>query len=102
MQFEPVTSDIFFDVNAGESFFRIFSSKYSRDLVGSKYNLTKVTFNSWTDSHQISAAPNSQQYLILLVPFWKMMSFETKWIAFVGAKMLSASFVFSLKGNVVC
>ena len=35
---------------------------------------------------QISAAPNSHKYLILLVPFWKMMSFATKWIAFFGAK----------------
>ena len=36
-----------------------------------------VTFNSCTDTSQISAAPNSRRYLILLVPFWKMMSFET-------------------------
>ena len=67
-------------------FFRIFSLKYSRNLLGSKYNLTMVTFNSWTDTLQISAAPNFYHYLILLVPFWKIMSFETKWIAFFGAK----------------
>ena len=36
-----------------------------------------VTFKSCTDTRQISAA-NSRRYLILLVPVWKMMSFETK------------------------
>ena len=41
-----------------------------------------ITFNLWTDTGQISAAPNSHQYLILLVLFWKMTSFATKWIAF--------------------
>ena len=46
-----------------------------------------VTSNSWSDTRQISAAPNSHQYLILLVPFRKMVSFETKWIAFFGAKL---------------
>ena len=45
-----------------------------------------VTFNLWTDTRQISAAPNSHQYLILLVPFWKMTSFATKRIPFFGAK----------------
>ena len=35
-----------------------------------------VTFNSCTETRQILAAPNSRGYLILLVPFWKMMSFE--------------------------
>ena len=45
-----------------------------------------VTFNLWTDTRQISAAPNSHQYLILLVRFWKMTSFATNWIAFFGAK----------------
>ena len=43
-----------------------------------------VTFNLWTDTRQISASPNSHQYLILLVPFWKMTSFATKWIVFFG------------------
>ena len=35
-----------------------------------------MTFYSCTDTHQISAAPNSCRYVILLVPYWKMMSFE--------------------------
>ena len=35
-----------------------------------------MTFSSWTDSPQISAGPNSYQYLILLVPFCKMMSLK--------------------------
>ena len=46
-----------------------------------------VTFNLFTDTRQIWAAPNCCRYLILLVPFWKMMSFKTKWIAFFGAKL---------------
>ena len=45
-----------------------------------------VTVNSWIHTRQISVGPNSHQYLILLVPVWKIMSFETKWIAFFGAK----------------
>ena len=44
-----------------------------------------VTFSSWTDTRQFSAAPNSYWYLILL--FWKMMSFGTKRIVFFGAKL---------------
>ena len=42
-----------------------------------------VTFNSCAETRQISAAPNSRRYLILLVPFWKMMSFETKELHFL-------------------
>ena len=42
-----------------------------------------ITFNSWTDTHQISAAPNSHRYVILL--FGKY-CFKTKWIAFFAAK----------------
>ena len=42
-----------------------------------------ATFNSCTDTRQISAAPNSRRYLILLVPFWKMMSFETNKLRFL-------------------
>ena len=42
-----------------------------------------VTFNSCTDMRQISAAPNSRRYLILLVPLWKMMSFETNRLRFL-------------------
>ena len=56
------------------------------DLMG-----TLVTFNSWTDTCQISAAPNFW-YLILLVPFWKMISFETKWVAFL--KQICTAFCF--------
>ena len=61
----------------------MFSNNYSRNLLGSKYNLTMVTFNSCTDTRQISAAPNSRRYLIVLVPFWKMMSFETNGLGFL-------------------
>ena len=42
-----------------------------------------VTFNSRTDTRQISAASNSRRYLILLVPFWKMMSFQTNVLRFL-------------------
>ena len=42
-----------------------------------------VTLNSCTDTRQISAAPNSRRYLILLGPFWKMMSFETIGLRFL-------------------
>ena len=42
-----------------------------------------VTFKSCTDTRQISAA-NSRRYLILLVQFWKMMSFETKELRFLA------------------
>ena len=37
----------------------MFSIKLSRNLLGQKHDLTMVTFNSWTDTHQILAAPNS-------------------------------------------
>ena len=42
-----------------------------------------MTFNSCTGTRQISAAPNSRRYLILLDPFWKMMSFETIGLRFL-------------------
>ena len=68
-------------------FFERFQLKYSRNLLGLKYDLTtRVAFNLWIGIRQISAASNSHRYLILLVSFWKMMSFETKWSAFFGAK----------------
>ena len=60
-----------------------FQMKYSRNLLGSKYDWTMVTFNSCTDTPQISAAPDSRRYLILLVPFWKMKSFVTKRLRFL-------------------
>ena len=42
-----------------------------------------VTFNSCSDTRQILAAPNSRRYLILLVPLWKTMSFETNRLRFL-------------------
>ena len=42
-----------------------------------------VTFNSCADTRQISAAPNSCRYLIVLVSFWKMMSFEANGLRFL-------------------
>ena len=51
-------------------FSKCFEIKYSRNLPGSKYDSTMVTFNLCTDTRQISAAPNSRRHLILLVPFW--------------------------------
>ena len=42
-----------------------------------------VTLNSCTDTRQISAALNSRRYLILLVSFWKMMTFETNGLRFL-------------------
>ena len=66
---------------------RVFSEcleiKCSRNLLGSKYDSTMVTFNSRTATRQISAAPNSRRYLILLVSFWKMMRFETNGLRFL-------------------
>ena len=63
-------------------FSEYFQIKYSRNLLGSKYDSTMVTFISCTDRPQISAAPISCRYLILLLPFWKMMSFETNRLRF--------------------
>ena len=42
-----------------------------------------MTLNSCTDTRQISVAPNSRRYLILLVLFWKMMTFETNGLRFL-------------------
>ena len=67
------------------SFFsECFQLKYSRNLLRSKYDLTMMTFSSWTDTRQISAAPKFSP--VSDSTFWKMISFETKWIAFFGAK----------------
>ena len=65
------------------SFSKCFEIKYSRNLLGLKYDSTMVTFNSCTDTRQISAVPNSRRYLILVVPIWKMMSFETNGLRFL-------------------
>ena len=48
-----------------------------RCAISYRFYRTMVTFNSCIDTHQISTSPNSHRYLILLVPFWKMMSFKT-------------------------
>ena len=64
-------------------FSKLFQIKYSRNLFVSKYDSSMVTFNSCTDTRQISAAPNPCRYLILLVSFWKMMSFETNGLRFL-------------------
>ena len=61
-----------------------------------------MTFNLWTATRQISAAQNPHEYLILLVPFWKMMSFETKWISFSGVKAMHfADETLSFKDSVI-
>ena len=64
-------------------FSKCFEIKHSRNLLGSKYDSTTVTFNSCTDMRQISAVLNSRRYLILLVPLWKMMCFETNGLRFL-------------------
>ena len=64
-------------------FSKCFEIKHSRNLLGSKYDSTMVAFNLRTDMRQISAAPNSRRYLILLFPLWKMMSFETNGLRFL-------------------
>ena len=64
-------------------FSKCFEIKHSRNLSESKCDSTIVTINSCTEMNQISAAPNSRQYLILLVPLWKMMSFETNGLRFL-------------------
>ena len=63
-------------------FFRLFSNKIFSKFIRSKYDSIVVTFKSSTDTHQISAE-NSRRYLILLVPFWKMISFETNGLRFL-------------------
>ena len=60
-----------------------FQIKYFGNLLGSKYDSTMVTFNLCTDMRQISAAPSSRRYLIVLVTFWKMMIFETNGLRFL-------------------
>ena len=84
-------------------FSEYFQVKCSRNLLGSKYDLTTMTFNSCTDTRQISAAPNSRRYLIVLVPFWKMMSLkQTDCVFWCEIALLSVSFAFSRKSNAVC
>ena len=42
------------------SFFsEYFQLKYFQNLLELKYNFTRLVFNSWTDTHQISAVANS-------------------------------------------
>ena len=77
-----LVKEIYFP-SAVSVFSKCFQIKYSRNLFGSKYNSSMVTFNSCTDTRQISAAPNSWRYLILLVSFWKTMSFETNGLRFL-------------------
>ena len=67
---------------ASRVFSKCFKIKHSQNVLGSKYDSTMVTFNSYTDMRQISAAPNSRRSLILLVPLWKMMSFKTNGLRF--------------------
>ena len=69
--------------SAVRAFSKCFQIKYFRNLFGSKYDSSMVTLNSCTDTRQISAAPNSRRYLILLVSFWKMMTFETNGLRFL-------------------
>ena len=66
-----------------KAFSKCFETKYSRNLLGSKYDSTMVTFNSCTDTRQISAAPNFRRNLILLVAFWRKISFETNGLHFL-------------------
>ena len=83
-------------------FFQIFSIKYSWNLLGSKYDFTIVTFNSWTDTHQFSAPQNSHWYLILLFGKWWVLKQNGLRFLVQNRTLLSASFVFSRKSNVVC
>ena len=64
-------------------FFECFQLKYSRNFVGSKYDLTMVTFNSSTNTKSVLGCPKFLS--VSGFTFWKMMCFE-KWIAFFGAK----------------
>ena len=64
-------------------FSKCFQIKYSRNLFGSKYDSSMMTFNSCTDTRQISSAPNFCRNLILLVSFWKKISFETNGLRFL-------------------
>ena len=54
---------IFFSISF---FYERYQLEYSQNLLRSKYDLIMMAFNSWTDTRQISAAPNSHLYLILL------------------------------------
>ena len=67
-------------------FSKCFEIKYSWNLLGSIDDLAMVTFCSCTDTRQISAAPNSRRYVILLVPYWKMISFERNELRFFVRK----------------
>ena len=69
--------------SAVSAFSKCIQIKYSRNLFGSKYDSSMVTLNSCTDTRQISAAPNFRRYLILLVSFRKMMTFETIGLRFL-------------------
>ena len=61
-------------------FFRMFSIK-----TFSKFILVEIRFD-YGDIYFV-AAPNSDRYLILFVPFWKMMRFETNWVAVFVANL---------------
>ena len=74
-------------------FSEYFQIKYFRNLLGSKYHSTMVTFISCADRPQISPAPISCPYLILLLPFWKMMSFETNGLRFLARNCAAFCFV---------
>ena len=59
-----------------------------------------VTFNSCTDTCQVSSFPNSRRYLILLVPFWKMMVLkQMDCVCWCKIALLSASFAFFRECN---
>ena len=67
-------------------FFECFQLKYYQNLLGSKSDLTTMTFNSWTDTRQISAAPNSHSVSDSTCSSLKSDENETKWITFLEAK----------------
>ena len=84
-------------------FSKCFEIKHSRNLLRSKYDSTMVAYNSCTDMRQISAAPNSRRYLILLVSLWKMMSFETNGLRFLVRNCAAFYLIRILrKCNAVC
>ena len=84
-------------------FSKCFEIKYSRNLLGLKYDLTMVTFNSCADTRQISDASNSRRYLVLLVTFGKWWVLKHMDCVFwCEIALLSVSFAFSRKCHAVC
>ena len=82
-------------------FSECFQLKYSRNLLGSKYDLIMVTFSSWlihVSSQSLQILTSIWFYFLENDQFWNKM-YCVFWCKIA---LLSASFVFSRKSNMVC